>query len=75
MIKCANCSKDAVFQYNVTADFVLYYCVTDLPKFLKGKTAEASLKTLVVQPAPTTTTTSKKKKAPAPVIEESSEEE
>ncbi len=72
MIKCANCSKDAVFQYNVTDDFVIYYCLTDLPKFLKGRTAEASLKTLVVQPAPTTT---KKKKAVATPTEETPEEE
>ena len=72
MIKCANCSKDAVFQYNVTDAFVIYYCLTDLPKFLKGRTAEASLKTLVVQPAPTT---AKKKKADTTPVEETPEEE
>lgn len=72
MIKCANCSKDAVFQYNVNDDIVIYYCLTDLPKFLKGRTAEASLKSLVVQPAPTTT---KKKKAVVTPTEETPEEE
>lgn len=72
MIKCANCSKDAVFQYNVSDDFAIYYCLTDLPRFLKGKTAEASLKSLVVQPAPTT---AKKKKTVATPAEETPEEE
>ena len=71
MIKCANCDKEAVLQYNVTDSVAIYYCAGDLPRFLKGKTAEASLKSVVVQPTPAPT---KKKKAAAPVEETPTEE-
>jgi hypothetical protein len=69
MIKCANCSKDAVYQYNITDTYVVYYCLTDLPSFLKGKSPAASLKSLVTPPAP------KKKKAATTPVEETPEDE
>jgi hypothetical protein len=69
MTKCANCPKEAVYQYNMTDSYVVYYCLTDLPSFLKGKSPAASLKSLVVSPAP------KKKKADTTPVEETPEEE
>lgn len=69
MIKCANCSKEAVYQYNVAEARVLYFCVPHLPGFLKGNTPASTLKSLVKKP------TTKKKTATPVVVEETPEGE
>lgn len=33
-MKCANCNKSALYVYRMTRTKALYYCGTDLPKFL-----------------------------------------
>lgn len=33
-MKCANCEKDAMFEYRITQNKSLFYCGTDLPSFL-----------------------------------------
>jgi hypothetical protein len=53
----------------MTDTYVVYYCLTDLPSFLKGKSPAASLKSLIVPPAP------KKKKTDTTPVEETPEEE
>ena len=40
MAKCANCSKDALYSYNVSGDFVINYCQSHLPRFLYTRTGE-----------------------------------
>lgn len=69
MPKCANCDKDAVFAYTISDTYKIYYCATDLPKFLRGKTASSLLKSVVVPSEPT----SKKKKAKETTPEVTSE--
>lgn len=66
---CANCSTAAVYVYNVSPSFALYYCAKDLPGFLKKRAASGELHIPVVveEPKPT-------KKKSAPVAEEPAEE-
>ena len=33
-MKCVNCSKPALFEYKLTQNKSVFYCNTDLPKFL-----------------------------------------
>ena len=40
MAKCANCSKDALYSYNVSSDFVINYCQSHLPRFLYTRTGD-----------------------------------
>ena len=40
MAKCANCSKDALYSYNVSGDFLINYCQSHLPRFLYSRTGE-----------------------------------
>jgi hypothetical protein len=58
MTKCANCAVEAVYQYNLTDTFAQLYCPIHLPKFLRGKTSQSMLVSIIKpEPAP------KKKKA------------
>lgn len=70
MNTCANCDVAAVYVYDITPSFALYYCGKHLPAFLKKRAASGELNIPVVVPEPKTT----KKKA-APVVEEPAVEE
>jgi len=43
-MKCANCDKDALFEYQITKKTSLYYCGTDLPGFLEERKKAGLLK-------------------------------
>jgi hypothetical protein len=51
MTKCANCVATAVYEYKVTEDFKQYFCVPHLPGFLRGKTAQSMLVS-IIKPTP-----------------------
>lgn len=70
MNTCANCSSTAVYVYDISPSFAIYYCARHLPGFLKRRAASGELNIPVVVPEPKTT----KKKA-APVVEEPTVEE
>lgn len=36
-MKCANCSKDAMYVYRITKTKSVYYCGKDLPSFLEDR--------------------------------------
>ena len=36
-MKCANCSRDAMYEYRMTDSKSLFYCGKDLPAFLEGR--------------------------------------
>ena len=36
-MKCANCSRDAMYEYRVTQGSSVFYCGTDLPAFLEPR--------------------------------------
>lgn len=36
-MKCANCSKDAMYVYRITKSKSVYYCGKDLPSFLEDR--------------------------------------
>jgi hypothetical protein len=60
MTKCANCSLDAVYNYSITEGFNQLYCPIHLPRFLRGKTSQSMLVSIIKpEPAP------KKKRAKA----------
>ena len=44
-MKCANCSKDAFYVYQLTAQTQVLYCNTHLPKFLEQAKNAGLLKT------------------------------
>lgn len=44
-MKCANCNKPAMFEYRITQTQSLFYCGSDLPKFLEER-RKAGLLTL-----------------------------
>ena len=67
MTKCANCATEAVYQYSVTDDFKQLYCVQHLPKFLRGKTSQSMLVS-IIKPTPAP---KRKKQTP---VEEPTEE-
>jgi hypothetical protein len=70
MTNCANCTAAAIYEYKVTDSYKQFYCPEHLPKFLKGKTSESMLVSIVKPEAP-----AKKKKAAPPPAEETPEEE
>jgi hypothetical protein len=67
-MKCANCSENADYVYEVTPSYKVHYCGRHLPKFLSTRAKSGELNVpLVVPPAAPTVS---KKKAAAPVVEE-----
>lgn len=66
MNMCANCDVTAVYVYNITPSFALYYCTRHLPAFLKKRASSGELNIPVIVPEPKP---SKKKAAPV-VVEE-----
>lgn len=36
-MKCANCSRDAMYVYRITKTASIYYCGADLPSFLEER--------------------------------------
>ena len=36
-MKCANCDKQAMFEYRVTQAYSIFYCGNDLPSFLEER--------------------------------------
>jgi hypothetical protein len=44
-MKCANCNKDAMYEYKITTDKSVFYCGSDLPAFLEAR-KKAGLLTL-----------------------------
>lgn len=36
-MKCANCSRDALYVYRITKTKSVYYCGKDLPSFLEDR--------------------------------------
>ena len=43
-MKCANCDRDALFEYRITKGKSIYYCGKDLPKFLEERKKAGLLK-------------------------------
>jgi hypothetical protein len=43
-MKCANCNKDALFEYQITKKTSIYYCANDLPGFLEERKKAGLLK-------------------------------
>ena len=43
-MKCANCDKEAAFEYRLTLEKSLFYCGKDLPAFLEGRKKAGLLK-------------------------------
>jgi hypothetical protein len=43
-MKCANCDKDAMFEYRVTHTKSIFYCNKDLPSFLEMRKKAGLLK-------------------------------
>ena len=43
-MKCANCDKDALFEYQITKKTSIYYCGVDLPGFLEERKKAGLLK-------------------------------
>ena len=65
-MKCANCTADAFYVYEVTPGFPTYFCSLHLPRFLKDQRHGGAVKKYEA-PAPTPTPTkSSKKSTPAP---------
>lgn len=52
MNKCANCAHEAVFAYQVTGSFLIYYCSKHTPKFLTGTRYAGRLVKVSSIPAP-----------------------
>lgn len=52
MNKCANCTLDAVFAYQVTGSYLIYYCSKHTPKFLSGTRYAGRLVKVSSIPAP-----------------------
>jgi len=36
-MKCANCDRDAMFEYKITKNKSIFYCGKDLPSFLEER--------------------------------------
>ena len=49
-MKCANCDKDAMYEYKLTQGSSIFYCGKDLPRFLEPRKA-AGLLTLTTKHA------------------------
>ena len=43
-MKCANCSSDALFEYQITKKKSIFYCGKDLPRFLEPQRKAGHLK-------------------------------
>ena len=43
-MKCANCDKDALFEYRITKNKSIFYCGKDLPGFLDERKRAGLLK-------------------------------
>lgn len=43
-MKCANCDRDAMFEYRVTLNKSIFYCGKDLPSFLEERKRAGLLK-------------------------------
>lgn len=53
MTKCANCKTEAVYQYAITDTVKQLYCALHLPRFLRGKTSQSMLVSIIKpEPAP-----------------------
>ena len=37
LMKCSNCSSDAMYEYKLTLKNSVFYCGKDLPKFLEAR--------------------------------------
>jgi hypothetical protein len=43
-MKCANCDKTAMYEYQIAKNNSIFYCGKDLPKFLEGRKRAGLLK-------------------------------
>lgn len=43
-MKCANCDRNALFEYQITKGTSIYYCGKDLPNFLEERKKAGLLK-------------------------------
>ena len=50
MITCANCSREALYTYQVSDAYLIHYCQNHLPKFLVNKKNAGLLP--LISPAP-----------------------
>jgi hypothetical protein len=73
-MKCANCSKDAVYTYVIGGTNNINYCKSHLPRFLTAQ-GNAGLLPLVKPPVVETPAKVTKKKETEAVVEEVPEEE
>lgn len=76
MVKCVNCSRDALYTYQVSSSYVIHYCQSHLPKFLINKRNAGLLPLIVPAPIVEPPKPSKKKEVvEEPVVEETPVEE
>jgi hypothetical protein len=71
-MKCANCKKDAMYEYKITTDKSVFYCGNDLPAFLDAR-KKAGLLTLTPKNSESLTSALDVLSTPtpeAPVVEE-----
>jgi hypothetical protein len=64
MTTCANCSNEAFFAYQITAEFSIPYCSKHIPKFLSSPASShrlVKIEAAALKPA-------KKKAEPEPVV-------
>jgi hypothetical protein len=60
MVKCANCSAEAIYTYSVSSSSNIHYCNAHLPRFLINQKLAGALP-LVVPAAPETAVPKKSK--------------
>lgn len=72
MVTCVNCSREALYTYQISQNYLIHYCQAHLPKFLVAK-KNAGLLALQVPAAPVVEEAPKTSKKKA-VVEEKVEE-
>ena len=70
-MKCANCEKDAMYEYKITQGSSIFYCGKDLPRFLEPRKA-AGLLTLTPKHAEETASAIAAVTTPVESVEEDS---
>ncbi len=72
-MKCANCTKLAMYEYVITSDFSIKYCQAHLPRFTGTKAAQGMVRPITQEEVRAKAPGIKKSKAAAeetPVVED-----
>jgi hypothetical protein len=68
MVKCANCSKDALYSYPVSGNYVIHYCQYHLPRFLTNRKNSGQLP--LIKPVQESVAPKAKKVVQQPIVAE-----